>query len=157
MNIDQHDEQLLDLLQQDARLSLESLAHSVGLSVASVGRRLTRLRKDGVISREVAILDPVKVGRSMTFIVAVELVRESAAELMAFRQVLKQEALVQQFYYVTGEADFILIIRAAGMSEFEELSQRLFLQGNNVRRFRTSVSLSNAEITTKMKVGDLPP
>ena len=156
MNIDQHDERLLDLLQQDARLSLESLAHSVGLSVASVGRRLARLRKDGVITREVAIVDPAKVGRAMTFIVAVELVRESASELMAFRQALQNEALVQQFYYVTGEADFILIIRAAGMSEFEALTQRLFLQGNNVRRFRTSISLSNANIMTQVKVGDLP-
>lgn len=154
MKLDAHDEQLLDLLQKDARLSLESLAHDVGLSVASVGRRLTRLRKEGVITREVAILDPVKVGRPMTFIVAVELLRENASELMNFRRTLQAEALVQQFYYVTGEADFILIIRASGMSEFEELSQRLFLQGNNVRRFRTSVSLSNAEITTHVKVGE---
>lgn len=156
MSIDTYDEQLLDLLQQDARQSLENLAHSVGLSVASVGRRLTRLRKEGVIAREVAILDPSKLGRSMTFIVAVELVRESANELMAFRRALQDEPLVQQFYYVTGEADFILVIRAAGMSEFEALTQRLFLEGNNVRRFRTSVSLSNADIMTEVKVGDLP-
>ena len=156
MNIDAYDERLLDLLQKDSRQSLENLANEVELSVASVGRRISRLRKGGVIAREVAVLDPAKVGRSMTFIVAVELVRESASELTACRRALQKEALVQQFYYVTGEADFILIVRAAGMSEFEALSKRLFLEGNNVRRFRTSISLSNADITTRVKVGDLP-
>ncbi|MEM9837694.1 MAG: Lrp/AsnC family transcriptional regulator [Pseudomonadota bacterium] len=156
MDFDQHDERLLELLQEDARAPLDSLAHDVGLSVASVGRRLTRLRKEGVITKEVAIVDPAKVGRAMTFIVAVELIRENASELMTFRQTLQSEPLVQQFYYVTGEADFILIVRAANMTEFEELSERLFLQANNVRRFRTSISLSNAGITTQVKVGDLP-
>ncbi len=151
--IDDYDKALLRLVQRDARSPLESLASEVGLSLASVGRRLARLRKQGIITREVAIVDAQKVGRGMTFVVQVELVRDGATELAAFRRAIDDEPLVQQSYYVTGDADFVLIIRAKDVAEFDDLSQRLFSGEHNVRRFRTSVCLRPAPITTEVHLG----
>ena len=146
MDLDAIDRQLLTVLQRDARVPLDALAERVDASVATVQRRLKRLREGGAIVREVAIVDPPALGRSMTFLVMVELERERAHDLDAFRRALRDEPLVQQAYYVTGETDFALVCLAHDMAEFEDLTRRLFLDRPNVRRFRTSVVMDRTKV-----------
>ena len=144
VELDHTDRRLLDLLQQDARRSLESLAREVSLSAPAVQRRIKRLRDSGVITREVVVVDPAAVGLPMTFIVIVELERERADQIDAFRRKASKEPLVQQCYYVTGEGDFVIIALARSMDDFEALTRRLFFDDRNVRRFRTSVVMGPA-------------
>lgn len=141
VELDAKDRQLLDLLQRDARQSLEVLAGEVSLSAPAVQRRIKRLREAGVIEREVAVVNPAAVGLPMTFIVIVELERESADQIDAFRRKVVAEPQVQQAYYVTGEGDFVIIAVARDMDDFEALTRKLFFDDPNVRRFRTSVAM----------------
>ena len=142
--LDHVDRLLLDLLQYDARRSLESLAREVSLSAPAVQRRIKRLRERGVITGEVVVVDPAAVGLPMSFVVIVELERERADQIDAFRRKAAREPLVQQCYYVTGEGDFVLIVIARSMDDFESLTRRLFFTDQNVRRFRTSVVMGQA-------------
>lgn len=144
--LDQADRILLDQLQTDATQGIDALAHACGLSVASVQRRLKRLRASGVIAREVAQLEPAAVGMPMTFMIMVELERERREQLAAFRAAIRDEPQVQQAYYVTGESDFALVCVAKDMADFEALTQRLFFENGNVRRFRTSVVMERTKI-----------
>jgi len=144
IDLDAKDRHLLDLLQQDARRSLESMAGEVALSAPAVQRRIKRLREAGVIQRDVAVVDPAAVGLPMTFIVIVELERERAEQIDAFRRKVTAEPRVQQGYYVTGEGDFVVIALARDMDDFEALTRRLFFDDPNVRRFRTSVVMGSA-------------
>lgn len=112
IELDRTDRLLLDLLQGDARQSLETLAARVDLSAAAVQRRIKRLRDGKVITGEVVQIDAAAVGLPMTFIVTVELERERADEIDAFRRKASKEPQVQQAYYITGEGDFILIVLA---------------------------------------------
>lgn len=137
--LDETDRRLLDLLQADARRSLDALAAEVGLSAPAVQRRVKRMRDSKVILREVVEIDPEAVGLGMTFIVIVELERERADQVDAFRRKAMNEPLVQQCYYVTGEGDFVLVVLARDMNHFEAMTRRLFFEDANVRRFRTSV------------------
>ncbi|MEM7321001.1 MAG: Lrp/AsnC family transcriptional regulator [Pseudomonadota bacterium] len=146
VEIDESDRIILRAIQSDRRLGLEVLADDCGLSVPSVQRRLKRLRESGIIQREVAILDSSRLDYAMTFIVLVELERESLVKLDQFRKQMKAEPQVQQCYYVTGEADFILICTARDMQDFEALTHRLFFEDSNVRRFRTSVSMDRTKV-----------
>ncbi len=144
--LDQADRILLDQLQTDATQGIDALAHACGLSVASVQRRLKRLRASGVIAREVAQLEPAAVGLSMTFVIMVELERERREQLAAFRAAIRDEPQVQQAYYVTGESDFALVCVARDMADFEALTHRLFFENGNVRRFRTSVVMERTKV-----------
>lgn len=146
MPLDHADRTILAAMQKDARTRLEDLAGETGLSIASVQRRLKALRDDGVISAEVAVVDPAKIGHPMTFIVMVELERERIDELDAFSRRVAADPQVQQCYYVTGEADFCLVCIARDMADFEALTQRLFFENNNVRRFRTSVVMRRRKV-----------
>jgi Lrp/AsnC family leucine-responsive transcriptional regulator len=150
MNIDKADIAIINALQKNARIGIENLAELSFLSPASVQRRLKVLRESGIILREVAVVDPSKVGQLMSFVVLVELERERRDQIDQFiRRVLK-EPQVQQCYYVTGEADFCLICTAQDMTDFEALTQRLFFEDANVRRFRTSVVMGRKKVSMEI-------
>ncbi|MFF5211474.1 Lrp/AsnC family transcriptional regulator [Streptosporangium sp. NPDC000396] len=138
-DLDQLDYAILDRLQRDARTIAESIAVEVGMSTAAVQRRIKRLRETGVIAREVAVLNPKALGQLMTFIVEVEMERERSEVLDAFRYQMDADENVQQCYYVTGAYDFVLIVIARNMEDFQEFTQRTFFDNTNVRRFTTSI------------------
>lgn len=143
--LDSADITILRLLQESARERLETIAAEAGLSVASVQRRIKALKAAGVILGEHALISPEAAGYPMTFLILVELERERLDQLDAFRRKARAEPQVQQCYYITGEADFALIALARDMADFERLSQRLFFDDANVKRFRTSVVMSTTK------------
>ena len=155
MNIDKADIAIINALQKNARIGIENLAEIASLSTASVQRRLKVLRENGVILREVAIIDPSKVGQLMSFIVLVELERERRDQIDEFVRRVSKEPQVQQSYYVTGDADFCLICTAKDMNDFEELTQRLFFDDANVRRFRTSVVMGRKKVSMEIYLKEL--
>jgi len=124
----------------------ESIGVKVGLSAAAVQRRIKRLRESGVITREVAVLDPGALGLPMTFIVMVEMERERLEVLDAFRRQILDDAHVQQCYYVTGSADFILVVSCRDMADFEAFTRRVFFDNPNVRHFTTSVAMERVKV-----------
>ena len=144
------DRRILALLQQDARVRLETLAVETDTSVATVQRRIRELRRRGVIAGEVAIVSPQASGHAMTFLIMVELERESIHQLDDFRRKMKSDPQIQQCYYITGEADFALLALAKDMQDFQELTQRLFFDDPNIKRFRTSVVMDRTKVSMEV-------
>lgn len=151
-SITTEDKVILFHLQQNARIGLEALAAETGLSPASVQRRIKSLKDRKIITSEVALVDPEKVGQPMGFVVMVELERERLDQIDAFARRCNADPQVQQCYYVTGEADFCLICTAADMADFEALTKRLFFEDSNVRRFRSSVMMSRRKVGLAVSV-----
>lgn len=140
--LDDFDLAILDILQRDNTTSQRAIAQAVNLSAPAVQRRIQRLRTSGIIRAEVAILDASELGRPLTLTVAVSVHDEHPSRTSGLRQRIMDEPAVQQCYVITGEADFLLVITAATMSEFESLTQRLFGGDDNVRRFQTSIAMN---------------
>jgi len=138
---DNIDRKLLELVQRDADINAEALGEKIGLSASAVLRRLKRLKADGTIVANVALVDPARVGRPTFFIVALEVERERPELMGRLRQWLGGEDQVQQAFYVTGSADFILVITAADVDSYDSLMSRLMADNPNVRRFTTNVAL----------------
>lgn len=141
-NLDAFDREILRHVQRDARMTGEDIGAAIGLSAAAVQRRLKRMREIGVIVAEVAVVDPRTVGQTMSFIVGVEMERERADMLDAFRRAACADPNVQHCYYVTGVADFILIVTARDMDDFQAFTRRLLFDNSNIRRFTTSVVMA---------------
>ena len=150
MPITSTDAKILDALQEDSRIGLEALAEMTGLSTATVQRHLKRMKEDGTIAQEVVLVDPAKVGQTMTLVVMVELERERLDQIDKFTRRVTADPQVQQCYYITGEADFCLICTARDIEDFERLTHRLFFDDANVRRFRTSVVMSRKKVGMKV-------
>jgi Lrp/AsnC family leucine-responsive transcriptional regulator len=146
MEISAQDRAILQMLQANSRERLETIAMEVGLSVATVQRRIRNLKADGTIMAESALISPKAVGYAMTFLIFVELEHERIDQIDAFRRKARGEPQVQQCYYITGEADFALIALARDMEDYERLTHRLFFQDSNVKRFRTSVVMDRTKV-----------
>jgi Lrp/AsnC family leucine-responsive transcriptional regulator len=140
------DRTILRLMQENARTRLDEITEQAGASAATVQRRIKHLRRSGVISGEVAVVDPEEAGFAMTFLILVELERESLHQLDGFRRKTKAEPQIQQCYYITGDADFALIALARNMKDYEALTQRLFFADSNVKRFRTCVVMDRTKV-----------
>lgn len=141
MQLDLFDRQLLILVQEDTARTAEQLAERVNLSPSAIQRRLKRLREEGVIERQCAVVDPKKVGRPTFFIVSLQVERERPELLGQLRQWLSAEEHVQQAFYVTGEADFVLIVTVPDTEAYDDLMGRLMSENANVKRFTTNVAL----------------
>ncbi|HEX8194619.1 MAG TPA: Lrp/AsnC family transcriptional regulator [Pyrinomonadaceae bacterium] len=145
--MDSFDKKILAIVQQNNQLSTERIAEQVNLSPSAVQRRLKRLRKDGIIEADVAIISPQASGRLLTIIVEVTLEQERliSSVLDEFKKLVLNTPEVMQCYHVTGNADFILIIDAKDMQDYEALTRRLFIDNRSVRRFQTSVVVSRVK------------
>ncbi len=141
----QSDRTILELLQKNSRVKLESIASKTGLSVATIQRRVKHFKSTSVIQQETAVISQEAVGYGMTFLIMVELEQEKAHQLDSFRKKVTAEPQVQQCYYITGEAVFALIALAKSIDDFEQLTHRLFFDDANVKRFHTSVVMNRTK------------
>jgi DNA-binding Lrp family transcriptional regulator len=150
VTLDRFDTALLQAVRQNNQTPARILAERVGLSESAVLRRLRRLRREGVIAADVAVVRPDLLGRPLCIHVLVSLEREGAAELEAFVQALRGRPEVRDAWYVTGEADFLLRLQLADMAEYDAFTRAVFHGEPNVRAFRSVIAM-------RQVVGPAPP
>lgn len=148
--LDSYDLAILKLLQQDNAVPQRAIGEAVNLSAAAVQRRITRLQQSGVIERNVAVLNPARVGQPITLIVAVEIESERLDLLEASKASFLAAEEVQQCYYVTGDTDFILVITVQNMLAYEQLTRRLFFENHNIKHFKTFVAMDRIKTSTHL-------
>ncbi|MDY7789120.1 Lrp/AsnC family transcriptional regulator [Burkholderia ubonensis] len=144
--LDAFDRKLLMEVQRDAQTPQNELGARVNLSTAAVNRRLRRLAEDGVIERYTAVVAPEKVGYALTIVVNVEMESEQIDQIDAMKRTFERCPQVQQCYYVTGEWDFVLILAVRDMDQYNALTRQLFFSNNNVKRFKTLVSMGRVKV-----------
>jgi len=150
--MDQFDARMLTAMQANNRLTSLQLAEVVGLSPAACQKRSQKLRRSGIIEADVSVLNPAAVGRGLILIVQVHVEREYREHLDRFKNRMKDAPEVMQCYYVTGASDFILIVSARDMPEYEEFTRRHFMGSDNVAHFYTSVVMDRVKFTLSVPV-----
>ncbi|MEM6536768.1 MAG: Lrp/AsnC family transcriptional regulator [Pseudomonadota bacterium] len=145
--MDTLDKKLLKAIQRNNRRTTEDLAQELGASPAAVQRRLKRLREEGVIEADVSIVSSKAIDRDLLLLVQVTLERERVELISDFEKQMRSLPEVQQCYYVTGDHDYVLLVSAQNMDEYETFTQANFFTNKNIRRFHTTV------VMRKIKVG----
>jgi Lrp/AsnC family leucine-responsive transcriptional regulator len=150
MTLDRLDTQILNILQDDASVPLRTLAQQVHASVATCQRRIAQLRASGILLKDVALVDRVRVGRPLTIFVQVVLDQQNTALLKQFEALMRGEPDVMACYEVAGEFDFMLVVTAASMESYHELTRRLFTSINNVRNYKSLFAMNCAKFETRV-------
>ena len=145
MKLDKIDARLLDLVQRNNRLSSDELGAKVGLSASGVQRRLKRLRAEKVIEADVSIISPKAIGRSVTMLVFVSFERDRADIIDRFKRAISKMTEVMSAFYVTGQADFVLLVTANDMEDYALFVQRLTHESPDIKRFETMVVLDRVK------------
>jgi DNA-binding Lrp family transcriptional regulator len=149
--MDAIDRKILALYQHDTRRVAASIGAEVGLSAAAVQRRLKRLKSNGTIATEIAVLNNVAVGRPITCLVSIVLA-SSAAQIDKFTRRMRDLAEVQQCYHVTGSSDIFLVVTAESMEDYRAFA-RTRLEIPQVARYETHVVLDRAKVGLSLPTG----
>ena len=152
MNLDPTDIRLLNLLQADASLSNQDLAAAAHTSPATALRRVRRLVDAGVIERQVALLNPDRIGHGLSALIEITLDRQGAEHLDAFEQRIVSDAEVQQLWRVSPGPDFVLVVHCADMAGYHALAQRLFTQDANVRNVKAYFAVKRAKFDPRVNL-----
>ena len=150
--LDRHDRAILEIIQRDNKTAQRVIAEAVNLSTAAVQRRIAAMEKSGVITANVAVVDPDAVSATITAIVEIQLKDERAATADRAKDLFRRTPEVQQCFYVTGGISFVLIIIAPNMPTYEALTRRLFAENELVVSFRTLVALDRVKTGTAIVV-----
>jgi DNA-binding Lrp family transcriptional regulator len=150
--LDAFDLAILRILQRDNTTPQRSIGEAVNLSAPSVQRRIRRMEAEGVIARNVAVVAPDKVGLPLTIFVQVELVSETPEDIDRMKRRFREAPEVQQCFYVTGAADFMLVVVVESMAAYEDFIRQTFFRDGNVRKFRTFVSMDAVKTGTALNI-----
>lgn len=118
--LDALDLRILKALQKDCTLSAAALAERCGTTESTALRRRKQLVRSGAIERQVAIVDPAKVGWPLTMIVNIRIEREGPNNTIELMRAISRHQAVALFYHVTGTTDYVAILRGRSMTDFED-------------------------------------
>ena len=124
-------------------MSLDDIAVRVGTSKTPVWNRLKRLRDDGVIAREVAILDPAALGLDTCFFVLVKTSEHDSAWQDRFLAAVNRRQEVIEAHRLAGEVDYILKVRVPNAQAYDQFYQGLI---SDVKVFNVTALLSMEEL-----------
>ena len=123
--MDEIDRRLLELLQDDATLSIAEMADRVGLSPTPCWKRIQKLEAKGVVRRRVAVLDPERVGVGLSVLVSIEAGEHSPEWLQRFSRGVTDMPEVMEVYRMAGDIDYMLRVAVADMAEYDAFYKRL--------------------------------
>jgi Lrp/AsnC family transcriptional regulator, leucine-responsive regulatory protein len=148
--MDAIDLRILELLQQDGRMSQAEIAKTVGLSAPSVGERIKKLETRKIIRRYACILEHEQVGRKISAFIAIRLDKPIHAQ--AFLQRIRELPDVLECHHVTGDMDYLLKVRTRSTATLESLINNDLRPLDGVVRTQTSVVLSAQKEETNLRV-----
>ncbi|MFO2464296.1 Lrp/AsnC family transcriptional regulator [Pseudomonas sp. 15FMM2] len=150
--LDAFDLAILKQLQQDNTTALRVIGDTVNLSTAAVQRRIKRMQQNGAISANTAVVNPEATGKPITILVEVHAERTHIEDLDVLKAQMSVPA-VQQCYYVTGDADFMLVVVVETMKAYETLARQLFYENRNIKWFRSIVVMDRVKVSLDVPLG----
>jgi Lrp/AsnC family leucine-responsive transcriptional regulator len=143
--LDAFDLKILNLLQEDGRLSNVDLANRIGLSPSPCLRRVKRLEAEGVIEGYSAKINRTKIGLGVTVFVAVGLDRHREEEAERFRRVVMKLPQVVSCHAISGEADFLLEIVIADLNDYSEFVLKRLRRIPGIKDLHSSFALETVK------------
>lgn len=116
--MDDIDRKILDLLRNNARMPASMIARSVGLSGASVTRRIERMETDGTIKGYVTVVDDAASGELVAF---TEIRLRSGVGANEFEEIAEGVPEVQQYYTIAGDPDGLVRFRARNLDHLQQV------------------------------------
>lgn len=145
MAFDRIDRQILELLQDDGRMTNVDLAERVGLTAPPCLRRVRALEEQGAIRGYHADLDPGALGYPITVFALVSLRSQAERDLAAFEEYIAAIPEIRECHMLNGEIDFILKIVATDLKAFQEILTSHLTPAPNVASIKTSLTIRTSK------------
>lgn len=153
--MDHIDRKILEVLQDDARISNADLAGKVGLSPSPCLRRVRSLEQAGIIRRYVTLLDPAHIGMPMSVFVRVTLERQIERALEDFELAIQSRPEVVECYLMTGDSDYHLRVVVSDITAYERFLKDHLTRIAGVRSIQSSFALKQVVYRTALPLRPL--
>ena len=139
--MDRFDSAILAALQRDGALSNAALAQVVGLSASQISRRRAALEEAGVIEGYAARLSAAKLGHGFRAVIRVNLRGHGQGREDEFARFVAAQPMIRQAFAVSGDADYVLAVRARDLEAFADFVHRHLLPHPQVAQVRSEIVL----------------
>ena len=156
-DLDPVDARILDILQQDAGLSVAEIAERVGLSASPCWRRIKRLEDTGFIRKRVTLLDAAKLGLDFEVYAIVKLSLPSTENLDIFEAAVANWPEVVQCATITGREDYVLRIITSDMHAFDQFLREKLLKLGLVSDCESHIVTRGVKDVTALPLGIITP
>jgi len=113
------DRHILELLQEDSRLTIADIAERVGLSNSACHRRVKAIEEKGIIGSYVAIANEVKLGLRTSVFIQVTLDNQRDTNLENFEKAVSERPEIMDCYLMSGDADYLLRVLIRDAADYE--------------------------------------
>ncbi len=141
--LDKTDRTILELLQNDATLSVNEISERVSLSSTPCWRRIQRLERDGFIRSRVALLDADKLNVGVTVFVAIKTNQHNDKWFQKFSSVVAAIPQIVEFYRMSGDTDYLLRVVVPDIKAYDSVYQRMI---RDIELFDVSSSFAMEQI-----------
>ena len=148
-SFDRKDRAILRSLQRDASTSIAAVADEVGLSQNACWRRIKQLEDAGVITKRVALLDPVTLGVGVTVFVSVRTNEHNAEWLERFAAGIVDIPEVVEFYRMSGDVDYLLKLLVSDIADYDRVYKKI-IAGTPLADVSSSFAMERIKYTTEV-------
>ncbi|HEY8976647.1 MAG TPA: Lrp/AsnC family transcriptional regulator [Burkholderiaceae bacterium] len=147
--MDAIDRKLLEMLQLDCDTPIAELAAAVQLSTTPCWRRVQRMKDAGVITGNVALVDPKSVNVGVTVFVNIRTNQHSQAWFDRFHATVESIPEVVEFYRMSGDVDYLLRIVVPDIAAYDGVYKRL-IAGTQLFDVSSSFAMEQLKFTTAL-------
>ena len=141
--MDSIDKKILDLLQDNGRITVKEITQTISLTAPAVSERIKRMEKEGIIEGYTAIVNPKKIGRTVHAIINVSISPQDRENLL---DLVDKEPMVVECYPGTGDYSYLVKVDAKEIRDLE----RLIIKFQKMGRTSTQIILSTPIERKKM-------
>ena len=123
MALDTIDVKILEVLQDNARVSISELSKQVNLSLSAVSERLKKLENSNIIEQYTTVLNSAAMEKELSAIMMISM--EDPSDTDEFRNLVQQLDEILECHYITGPYDYVLKITTKNMSTLEQLMNKI--------------------------------
>ncbi len=154
IKLDRYDRRILELLQEDGRISNQDLAERIGLSASPCLRRVRALEESGLIIGYRALLDARRLGLTLMALVQISMDRHTPERFERFDAAVSALPEVLECLLITGrEADYQLKVVVRDMDAYQELLLNKITRIEGVSGVQSSFVLRRVVDRTALPVG----
>lgn len=148
--LDDIDRKILNLLQEDARLTVQEIADRVGLSASPCHRRMRLLEERGVIVKTIALVDQKAVGLPVSVFVSIKLERQKEKDLEKFARSISGWREVLECYLMTGPRDYLLRVVVPDLAAYEQFLKHKLTRLDGISSIESSFALDQIKYTNAL-------
>lgn len=138
--MDELDRRIIELLQQNSRMTSSDMSKEIHLSVPAIAERIRKLEQNGVIDQFTIKLNRQAVGQHCLVYIFVMI--QGSEHIESFRQMIIEAPEVLECNHIAGEYDYVLKVALPHVQALETFISTTLKSNRYVTRTNTVFILS---------------